>query len=313
MNIAIIGVGGVGGYFGGKLAAYSVRSGKHNIYFIARCTHLDAIRSQSGLILATQDEGELLCRPTHATDNIDELPPLDLALLCVKSYDLDPVLVCLRSKIEDGTRIIPLQNGVDVYERFRNRIDSGIIYPACAYIGARIERPGVVVQNGGACEILFGEDPGHAGDTPEEILSLFHEAGIKYRWLGNNPYNEIWKKFMFICAFSLVTAAEGKTLGQVMESGESGRSVLSVMREIYAISVKKGVMLPESVIREAFDKGYSFPFDAKTSFQRDFENRDKPDERDLFGGTVTRLGEELGIETPFTMGIYEKLDSIKKI
>ncbi len=311
MNIAIIGIGGVGGYFGGKLAAHSAKVREHKVSFIARGSHLEAIRAKGGLVLGTQAEGKIFCVPSLATADIEELPEPDLCLVCVKSYDLDSVLRRLGPKVKQDTRIIPLLNGVDIYERVRKRIDKGIVLPACAYIGTHIEKPGTVTQNGGVCEILFGTDPTHADCTPTDVFALFDAAGIKHGWLGSNPFAEIWKKFMFICAFGLATASYGKTLGEVMESVETSALVLSVMREIHAISKEKGIGLRESVITESFEKGRNFPGEAKTSFQRDFENADKKDERDLFGETVIRLGKEVGVDTPATRMLVQKLEEMK--
>jgi 2-dehydropantoate 2-reductase len=117
MNIAVIGIGGVGGYFGGKLTQLLKDDKNINIYFIARNQHLSEIKKNC-LILDT-DEGIITCIPTLAMDNIAELPKLDLCLICVKSYDLEKVLFEIKSKITDKTMILPLLNGVDIYERIR--------------------------------------------------------------------------------------------------------------------------------------------------------------------------------------------------
>src|SRR4030042_2574149 len=157
MNMAIIGIGGVGGYFGGKLTQLLKDDKDLNIYFIARNRHLTEIK-KNGLILDT-DEGQLTCVPTSATDNISELPLLDLCLICVKSYDMENILVQLKSKITDKTMILPLLNGVDIYERIRSVIRNGVVFPSCVYVGTHIEKPGKVTQRGGTCTIHFGKDP----------------------------------------------------------------------------------------------------------------------------------------------------------
>lgn len=118
MDIGIIGTGGVGGYLGGKLTQLLNDNAGLNIYFIARNKHLEEIK-KNGLILDTEDEGEMICRPTLATDNLNELPELDLCLICVKSYDLNNVLMQLKSKVKDTTHVLPLQNGIDIHERVR--------------------------------------------------------------------------------------------------------------------------------------------------------------------------------------------------
>jgi 2-dehydropantoate 2-reductase len=309
MNIGVIGIGGVGGYFGGKLTQLLKDDENLNIYFIARNQHLAEI-NKNGLLLDS-DEGEFICRPTKATDNVSDLPVLDLCLLCVKGYDLDKVLIPLKEKISEKTMILPLLNGVDIYERIRKIIKTGVVFPSCVYVGTHIEKPGKVTQRGGTCTIHFGKDPADDYFDPA-ILDLFKRANIKYNML-ENPDTEIWSKFVFIASYGLVTADSSRTIGEVFGSEELSKDLKLIMHEIAAIAEKKGIVLPESIIEDSYAKGRNFPIEAKTSFQRDFENTDKPDERDLFGGTIIRMGEESGVATETTKKIYESIQMKKKM
>ncbi len=308
MNIGIIGVGGVGGYFGGKLTKLLQREEYKealNIYFLARNKHLEEIK-ENGLILSTKDEGEIICKPTLATDNFDELPQLDICLLCVKSYDFNNTLKLLKSKIKDDTKIIALLNGIDNYARVREVIPNGVLYPACVYVGTCIERYGKVTQNGGSCTIIFGSDPAKAVVYPQELLDLFDACGIKYKWT-KDPYMEIWSKYMFIAAYGMVTACEDKTLGMVLESKDSSSKVKGIMQEIKNIADKLEINLPENIVEESFNKGREFTYETKTSFHRDFEQKNKKNEGELFGDTIIKLGIELGVETPISIIVNQKL------
>jgi 2-dehydropantoate 2-reductase len=308
MNIAVIGIGGVGGYFGGKLTQLLKDDKSLNIYFIARNHHLKEIQ-ENGLILDS-DDGEFICHPTKATDNIAELPILDLCLVCVKGYDLDKTMPLLKDKISDKTMILPLLNGVDVSERIRKTIEKGVLFPSCVYVGTHIEKPGKVTQRGGTRTIHFGNDPENSFVNPA-IFDLFKKADIKYNWL-DEPYTEIWSKFVFIAAYGLVTANFNKTIGEVVASDELSNCTKQIMHEISSIARRRGIALPESIENDSFSKGKNFPFEAKTSFQRDFEIIDKPDERDLFGGTIIRMGIESGVPTETTKEIYESIQKKKK-
>ena len=303
MNIAVIGIGGVGGYFGGKLTQLLKDERELKVFFVARGKHLEEIR-KNGLVLDT-DEGTYTCVPTLATDNIRELPELDLCLVCVKGYDLQNVTEQLKPLISGKTMILPLLNGVDIYERIRSVISNGVVFPSCVYVATHIERPGKVTQKGGACTIHFGKDPGN-GYVDERIFEIFRKAGIKFNWTGN-PYTEIWSKFMFIAPFGLATARYDMTIGEVLQSVEITGHVRKIMDEIYRIALKKEILLPETIIEDTMIKAASFPFETKTSFQRDYENRGKPDERDIFGGTIIRMGEKLGTGTETTSMIYREL------
>jgi 2-dehydropantoate 2-reductase len=305
LNFGVIGVGGVGGYFGGKLCG-PLQARGNQVFFVARGGHLDEIR-KNGLLLSTEDQGDTICRPTLATNDFYDIPVLDVCLICVKSYDLPAILAGVAPKISNSTLILPLLNGVDIYERVRQVVKTGVVFPACVYVGTHIERHGRVVQRGGACRILLGPDPSSSRFVPSLLFDTFDLAEIRYQWF-EDVYPEIWTKFIFIAAFGLVTAAFDRTLGEVREDGTPRKYVASVMGEIQAIASSHGVRLPENIIAESLRKADGFPGETKTSFQRDVERSDKPDERDLFGGTVIRFGRALDIETPVTSELQGMLN-----
>jgi 2-dehydropantoate 2-reductase len=310
MNVGVIGVGGVGGYFGGKICR-AASSHQANVFFVARGAHLAAIRDK-GLTLSTADEGNMVCSPLLATDNIDDLPTLDVCLLCVKSYDLHNVLLRLRHRLSPATLVVPLLNGVDVYERVREVIDSGVVFPACVYVGTHIEAYGKVTQKGGACKILLGPDPNNSAVVPDALFGLLGASSVNHAWF-DDVYPEIWTKYIFIVSFALVTAAFDKTIGQIMESADLSRYARSVMEEVVSLARAKGVALSDAIVETTYRKGNDFPSETKTSFQRDVEQADKPDERDLFGGTVIRMGAASGIATPATQELYKRLEARKPL
>jgi 2-dehydropantoate 2-reductase len=291
--IWIYGVGGVGGYFGGKLAylmAHDPEAGKR-VFFITRGEHFKAIKQQGGLILNTAKHKEIMCIPYQVTDNLEDVPNPDLCLLCVKSYDLDLVVHSLAGKIKNSSIIIPILNGVDIYERVRTILKKGIVLPACAYVGTHIEKPGIVTQGGAPGIILCGQDPALKDFNPEHLVTLFTNANIKFNWT-ENPFPAIWEKFIFIAAFGLVTAYSEKTLGEVTIDPELRGLVEKIMGEIVAIARKREITLSHG----------------KTSYQRDIEAKGRLNEGDLFGGTIIRMGKELGIPTLATKDIYEEIE-----
>jgi 2-dehydropantoate 2-reductase len=308
VSIGIIGTGGVGGYFGGKICR-SLSGSDARVWFVARGRHLEEIR-RNGLAVRTAAEGDWVCRPTAVTDVIEDLPPLDLCLLCVKSYDLVNVLPRLCGALSERTIVIPLLNGVDIYERVRRTVATARVLPACVYVGTHIEVPGVVRQAGGACRILLGADPQGPAFRPEAVFECFDRSGVAYEWF-DDVAPELWKKFLFIAAFGLVTAASGRTLGEVMDDPAASAQVLAIMREIAAIARAAGISLSGSIVEDSHGQGRRFPPETKTSFQRDFERSDRPDERDLFAGTILRMGARLKVPTPATREASELLDRHK--
>lgn len=303
MVIAVIGIGGVGGYFGGKLA--KEKSDDCHIYFVARGEHGEKIK-KDGLTLITSSEGQMICHPTAVLEQIDDLPLLDVCFLCVKQYDLVNCLMQLKSKIKENTIIIPLLNGVDIYERIREVITNGYVYPTCVYVGTHIEEPGVVIQNGGACEIVFGKDKIFDGNMPEQLCKIMDDASIRFRW-SDNYLNEIWEKYIFIASYGLMTAGEGKTLGEIYEDSDLRNRTEEIMKEIISLGQAERISFSEDILQRSIEKAKNFPYNAKTSFQRDFETVGKKDERELFGQTLFRLGEKHGIKIQNIEDAYEKL------
>lgn len=306
-NIGIFGVGGVGGYFGGKLC--QTNDPQATIAFFARGEHLREIR-KNGLTLKTEKEGVLRCRPTLATDSMDSMPELDLCIICVKEFDLTPLLSQLKDRVSEKTVILPLLNGVDVYTRIRSIIDRGKVLPACVYVGTHIESPGVVAQKGGACKILIGSDPRHSDYIPESLLKLFRQADILHDW-RDDIQTCIWEKFIFIASFGTVTAASSNTIGEVLENEARRKDVSSIINEIISIADQVGVPLPRNIAEKTIQKAATFPYDTKTSFQRDFEIEGKPDERDLFAGAILKFARTFGLETPKTKELLKNLEEIK--
>lgn len=306
-SICVFGVGGVGGYFGGKIAHQLARinAGDRQMYFVARGQHL-AVIQEKGLTLHTDEQRSLVCKPTLATDNFSELPEVDLIFVCVKSYDLDSAIEQISGRVGKDTIVIPLLNGADIYERIRSKMSTGLVLPACVFVGVHIEEPGVVAQKGGSGTILFGKDPQNPDVIPENVLEFFDYAGIKYQWI-DDPRPAIWEKYIFIAPLALVTAYSGKVLGEVMEDQVLRGQVTDIMREVELIAKYEGVALRDTIVEESLNKASGFPYETKTSFQRDYEQAGKKNEADLFGGTIVRLGKKHGIPTPVAERIYSCL------
>ena len=307
MKLCVIGVGGVGGYFGGKLAyAFQDRPDSSvEIYFVARGKHLEMIK-RDGLILKTSDPQMINCKPLLATDHFEELIDIDVFIIGVKGYDLDEVSRSLSNKVVNQTIILPLLNGVDIRERLRNHIKSGIILPACVYVSSYIEEPGTVVQSGKPGRMILGPDPEHPDYHPVELLRLLKRASIICDW-EKDAHPAIWEKYIFIASFGLVSARFDRTLGKIVEDHDLKNLVRKIMEEIYQIAVAKKISLPANVVEDSIRKAQMFPRDTQTSLQRDIRQKKEKNELDLFGRTIIDQGMQLDIPTPVTKKIYDEL------
>ncbi|TGC09801.1 ketopantoate reductase family protein [Methanolobus halotolerans] len=304
MKICFFGVGGVGGYFG---ALVTKKFGeKHDIFFVARGPHEDTINSQ-GLTLKKSGGEELInVSPKLCTNNVGDLPICDIIVLLVKAYDLESAIAEIAKISNEETVILPLLNGVDIYEKIRSQLDTGVVFPSCIYVGTHIESPGVIYQKGGSCKISLGKDPMYPEFYPRALLSLLNDSSINFNW--ENPVQiSIWSKYMFIAAFGLVTAAYGKTLGEVLDSPELSELTKSIMNEVEEIAKKLDINLDNDIVETSLSKAKGFPYEAKTSFQRDVELKGEINEGDLFGGTLIRYGKELNVTTPNTEIVYTRL------
>lgn len=304
MRICFFGVGGVGGYFG-AIVTEKYKS-KHDIYYIARGWHKDTI-CKNGLTLKRAGENEIInVSPKECTDKVNEVPVCDIVILSVKVYDLENAIKEISKISNEKTIVLPLLNGVDIYERIREHLKTGVVLPSCVYVGTHIESPGIIYQNGGSCKISLGVDPENPDFDLEPLLTILKDAEIDFE-LEENVKISIWSKYMFIAAYGLVTAAFNNTLGEVLTSAEQSRIVKDIMNEIETIARKLQVALDDDIVEKSYLKAIQFPYKTKTSFQRDVESKGRVNEGDLFGGTIIRYGDALGVQTPVTKMIYQRL------
>jgi len=306
MNICFYGVGGVGGYYGTLLSRYLSETGKGNTYFIARGKHKDAI-IEKGLLLKKEGGKEvLLVKPDYCIDDVRGLPVFDIVVVSVKGYDLDNAAREVGNIVDENSIILPLLNGADIYDRMRRHLKKGYILPACLYLGTHIESPGVIFQKGGSCQISIGKDPMYPEFYPEKLLGLFINADILINFFKDVNI-EIWTKYIFIASFALVTAAYNKTIGEAADDEHLGALIKKIMQEINLIAKARKIKLPPDIVETSFSKARQFPFETKTSFQRDVELKGKHSEWDLFGGTVLRYADEFNIPANNTKETLDKL------
>ncbi|HAJ33534.1 MAG TPA: 2-dehydropantoate 2-reductase [Candidatus Atribacteria bacterium] len=304
-SVCVYGIGGVGGYFGGRIA-HEISKGNRavQVYFIGRGEHLKVIQQQ-GLNLIT-DKEEFTCFPNIATDNIRHIPTPDLYLLCVKRYDLDNAVVSISKNISADTIVLPLLNGVDIYESIRATLQKAIVSPASVYVSSSIEKPGTVRQRGPEGHIVFGKDPKLPGYNYEYFIEFLNELGISNTW-HDTPYSAIWKKYIFITAFSLVTAYSGKTIGGVIADDKLRNMVENIMNEVASLGKVRNIDFEQDIVEKNIQKARNFPYETKTSFQRDYEKGNTRNEVDIFGGTLIRLAKEYNTSIPTITDVYRKL------
>jgi len=300
MNVAIVGIGGVGGYFGGKLARRYANTPQARVTFIARGEHLQTIR-QSGLQQIT-DEGTWTVTPDTATDTPADCGPFDLVLFCVKAYDLDSSIRMLRDSVTPDTAVISLLNGVDNGQRLKAAYPDAHVLNGCAYLGAHIVRPGVVRQKGGSCRLFYGSEYQH-NDRYTAIESFLKEAAIaaEYR---RDIRTVVWEKYVFIDALAGATTYTGHTLGRLLDDNDGRNLLHGLLDEVLALAVAEKAGLPDNIRDATLKKLTLFPPETKSSLQMDFQNGRRT-EIDTLAGHVVRQSRHHGLPVPLHERVYE--------
>jgi 2-dehydropantoate 2-reductase len=303
LRIGIIGIGGVGGYFGGKLAREYEHSSEHEIIFIARGEHLKSIQ-KNGLQLFTR-EGNYIARPKIATDNPAEAGIFDLVFFCTKSYSLESAAQKLSVCINKKTIVIPLLNGVNGAERLRAVLPQATIISGSVYIISHIKKPGVINQEGGACKLTFGTDDQVSAQKYSYLLDILLQADIN-AVLSEKISEVLWTKYLLMCPLGSLTSATGDTYGSIWADPLLRKKAMDMMLEVIAVAQARNVNLPEDAIDKAMEMIAGFGYYSKTSMQVDRESG-RQTEIDVLTAYLCKAGKESGIPTPLHDEIYFQL------
>jgi 2-dehydropantoate 2-reductase len=298
MKIAIVGAGGVGGYFGGLLAR-----DEHDVAFVARGVHLRAIRARGLRVEST--EGHFTIAPANATDDPGEIGAVDLVLLCVKTYDLAATLGQLRPLVGPGTALVTLQNGVEAPAMVAAVYGREAVLPGVVYCEVAVKEPGVIFQGSPMRRIIVGELGGTSTPRARAIASVLAAAGVD-TILSDNILGALWGKFCFICGMSGVTTLTRRSVGPILADEEAQLLLRAVVEEARAVAVAQGVRFDADPVEAGLATFARFAPEAKSSMQRDLERGGRL-EVEALNGAVVRLGRALGIATPANQAIYAAL------
>ncbi|MFF6998209.1 ketopantoate reductase family protein [Streptomyces sp. NPDC008313] len=289
MRIAVIGAGGVGGYFGARLA-----SAGHDVTFVARGRQLDAVR-RSGLLVRSP-LGDLRTPADSAVGSVSELGPTDLVLVAVKLWDTEDVAAQLASSPVAGTPVLSLQNGVHKDLILRRRLPEESVLGGTCFISAFIEEPGVVVHNGTLQKMVFGPYTPALRPVTRDLLTACRDAGIDAE-TSDDIERVIWEKFVFLVGLSATTAAVRRPIG-VIRSHERTRALLrDVMAEVVSLAQASGVGLDDKFADDRLAFCDTLPADMTSSMHNDLENGNRLELPWLSGG-VADLAARLGLDVP---------------
>lgn len=305
-TITIIGLGGVGGYFGFKIAQLIENNDSHEITFVARNETFEIVKNY-GLTLLSAEHTNPVVKPNKIITKFDEIEKSDLILICVKEYDLEKVCVQIKEKIDKNTVVIALMNGADIYERIRKIIKNGTFLPSCVYVASHIKEKGIIEHKGKTGKIIIGKDPENQNTDVKWIIELFKNSGADITF-KQDSFDDIWTKFFFIASFGLVSARYNKSIGQVCEENLLKERATKIMQEIQLITQKIDIDLPLDIINKTFEKALTFPYETPTSLQLDINSKKQNNELELFAGAIINYGKKLGINTDETLRIRQEIE-----
>ncbi|MFZ2445876.1 MAG: 2-dehydropantoate 2-reductase [Syntrophobacteraceae bacterium] len=298
MKIAIMGTGGVGGYYGGLLAL----SG-HEVTFIARGAHLEAIRGKGLQVRSVH--GDFRVSPAVATDKPSDVGPVDLVIFSTKTYHTDAAARAIRPMIGGDTTVVSLQNGVDSAERIGAAVGIGHMLGGVTWLSAAIEAPGIIGQYSQFRRVALGEFNGQSTPRLDAVGDALQAAGATVE-LNDNILKVLWTKFAFIAPVAAIGCLTRVTFGEFRDVPETRATLAEAIGEVAAVAKASGVMLDDDVVEKTLAFIDNSAAVIKTSMQRDMEYG-KPAELESLVGVVARMGAQHNVPTPVMRFAYAML------
>jgi 2-dehydropantoate 2-reductase len=298
MRIAVMGAGGVGGYFGGQLA----RAG-HEVAFIARGRHLAALRGQG--LTVDSAVGPVQALPVAATDDPAELAPADVVLFCVKLWDVEASAAGLAPLLSAGGIVIPFQNGVESHQVLARALGAGRVAGGVAHIGAVIRAPGVIAHTGTMAKLRVGAFEAAQEPRLAEFVAAGKAAGIDIECV-DDIRRSLWEKFVFLVAMSGATALARQPIGVVRADADLREVLAAAMRETVAVAAAHGVVFGETFVDRQMSFVDGLPAEMRSSMLNDLLAGNRL-EAPWLAGAVARMAKAAGLPAPVNATVYAAL------
>ena len=298
MRIAVVGAGGLGGYFGARLA----RAG-HDVAFIARGAHLQAIRSRGLRIQSPR--GDLYLTSVEATDDPAGVPRADIVMIAVKLWDTEAAAEAARTLLKPGGAAVSFQNGVQKDTLLTRVLGRDAVMGGVGYIAATIGEPGVILHTGATQKLAFGEFDGTRSARAEGFLQACTDAGIDAE-LSGDINRLIWQKFVFLVALSAATTSMRQPIGPIRSNPQTREFLLDLMREVFAVARAAGVELPVDYAESQLAICDRLPAEMTSSMHQDLKRGSRLELPWLSGHVVT-LGREMNVPTPCNRAVNDVL------
>ena len=299
MKIAVVGVGGVGGYFGGRLAAHFQNNENVNVYFVARGKHLKEIQKNGLKII--QGKEQWVAHPFLSTDQPADIGKMDIIIFSTKTFGLEESVSQMQPCVGKGTVLLPLLNGVNSRDRIKAVLPDATVWDGLVYIIARLTKPGEVENKGNIQKLFFGKD-GISNDKMKQFEKILKTAGIEAT-LSENMSKIIWEKYIFISSIATLTSYLDNTIGEIMADEKKTQLLDDLIEEIKSLAVAKRINIDSKVKENAMARFQSLPFEATSSMHSDFKNKRTKTELMALTGYVVEQAKVLKVEVP----VYERM------
>src|SRR5918996_1968807 len=292
-----MGTGGVGGYFGGRLA----QAGAH-VHLIARGEHLKSLREKGLRVKSVKGDFDI---SLPATDDPAEVGACDFVLFTVKAFHTQSAASQLDPLIGSDTAVVSLQNGVDNEDAIAAAVGAAHVMGGIAYIFAEIDEPGVIAHTGGPASLEFGEMDGTRSERADRLLGQCVAAGVDAE-VSADIRAGLWSKFVFICAVAGTTSAVRLPLGDIRSTPHSWEMFSRILEEVSAVAAAEGVRLPDDLVARNMAFAESLEPDSYSSLHFDMTHG-RPMEVEALHGTVVRLGRKNRVPVPMSEAIHAVL------
>lgn len=297
MKILVVGAGGVGAYFGGRLALAG-----HDVTFVARGAHGTAIRA-NGLMVKSIN-GDFHLNPVNVISSISKDVKADLVLVTVKAWQVKEIASQLKAVVDENTMVLPLQNGVLASDELNEFLPAKNVLAGLCRIISKIESQGAISHFGVEPTIVFGETDNSKSTRVVELCHIFNDAGFKAK-VADDIQSELWKKFIAICVSALL-AVTRSTYGEVRELPETREMMFQLFTEIATLASLLNVHIDDGFVDKTMAFIDTFPHSSTSSLTRDVWEG-KPSELEYQNGTVVKLAQQVGLDVPVNKFIYQSL------
>ncbi len=298
MHIAVFGAGGIGGYFGGRLA----QAGE-NVTFIARGEHLQALLT-TGLNVESI-KGDFSVRPVNATDDTNKVGVVDAVLVCVKMWQIPKAAKAIMPLLGPDTFVIPLENGVEASSQLAEILGREHVLGGLCRISSRIASPGRIQHVGLEPYVAFGELDNRPSSRTRNLLQSFTRAGVSVE-IPPDINAAVWQKFLFISAVSGIGSITRVPMGMFRSVQGTRQLLVDALNECYSVAIAHGIHLPDDSVANTLAYIDTLPPGTMASMQRDIMGG-HPSELEAQNGALVHLGRMHNIPTPVHSFIYYSL------